>query len=618
MGLKEISYLKNVVNHWFFCIICITVFAIFLRVLPSLLNAAWGCDFGIYYGLTNSFVSSGELYAESTIWGGAYQFFPVLYAITGSVHWLTGIDIITLMPKFVPIFGGLSIFLFYFVVFELLKDRKKALLSSLFLAVLPFHVYQTSQAAPLTLGHFFYMLSFLLFIKSRTSKRYIFPLFVSSALLILTHHLTMYFYIITILSVVFIENSRNTTWIKSFRMDILYIFIVSGCTFAYWSIVATPVYTGFMNYKLLIGSFTLSSNEIIIIFYGLLLAMIASIPLIRRVKPVQIPQKSLSSSPPLLFIVILFSILGIIAIISSLNLPWAIIYLTPKSVLYSLPLLIIISLGFVGLYHIKQIPNWQILGGWLFPLFFSFTYGIITLNRTILPHRHLEYIMAPLSIFAIFGIYSLGKYDYSSIIILKSHIIKRRKILYPFAVVLLVATNAASVYPSYLAWEALEESYETITDDNLVVIQWIDQNLDHNTSVIAADHRLSLLANAVGFNTTRDQAIYLWNTSNVVLYIDELFGVQFNYSKVTHVMVDSIMRNHVVHIGFDGKKSFMTNESYEKFFEKPFELLYRNATYNDALEEIHWTEIYQINWTFIEKNIWPFASLYFVYSEFSN
>lgn len=610
------SYFKNVIHHWLFCIVCITVFAIFLRALPSLLNAAWGCDFGIYYGLTNSFVSSGELYAKSTVWGGAYQYFPVLFAITGTAHWITGIDVITLMPKLVPIFGGLSIFIFYFLVNELLKDRKKALLASLFLAVLPFHVYQTSQAAPLTIGHFFYMLCFLLFVKSRVSKKYVFPLVISSFLLILTHHLTMYFYLITIVSVVIFANVWRSSWTDSFRRDMIYIFSISGCTFIYWSVVATPVYSTFMNYKIIIGNLIFSSDAIILLFYVSLLGLVSAIPFIRKHSPISINKSELSASSPVLFFVILFLIIGILAVVSSFSLPWAKLYFTPKSLLYSLPLLIIISLGFVGLRHLKQIPNWGILWGWLFPLILSFGYGMITLNRALLPHRHLEYIMAPLSIFAIFGLYSLVKYDFSSIAFLKKHILKRRNIVYPFAVVLLVATNAASVYPSYLAWEALEESYETITDDNLAVIEWIDENLDHNASVIASDHRLALLADAMGFNTTRDQAIYLWNSSEVVLYIDELFGFPYNYSRVTHVVVDSIMRNHVVHIGFDGKKSFMTNDSYNKFLEQPFELLYRNASFNNALEEIYWTEVYQVNWSFIEESKWPFESMYFVYEAF--
>ena len=126
---------KKLLHNWIFLVIIITAIAILLRALPALINVAWGCDFGIYYGLTNSFINSGDLYAETSVWGGAYQYFPVLYAITGLAHWLTGIDILTLMPKLVPVFGGLSICIFYFIVYELLKDRKKALLSSLFLSM---------------------------------------------------------------------------------------------------------------------------------------------------------------------------------------------------------------------------------------------------------------------------------------------------------------------------------------------------------------------------------------------------------------------------------------------------------------------------------------------------
>ena len=60
------------------------------------------------------------------------------------------------------------------------------------------------------------------------------------------------------------------------------------------------------------------------------------------------------------------------------------------------------------------------------------------------------------------------------------------------------------------------------------------------------------------------------------------------------------MRNEVVHVGF-GKIVYMANESYEKFKHPPFELVYRNATLNDRGEEVHWAEIYRVNWTYIDK-----------------
>jgi len=46
---------------------------------------------------------------------------------------------------------------------------------------------------------------------------------------------------------------------------------------------------------------------------------------------------------------------------------------------------------------------------------------------------------------------------------------------------------------------------------------------------------------------------------------------------------------------------YMTNESYLKFSQEPFELLYRNATVNQENEETHWAEVYRVNWTFIEQ-----------------
>jgi hypothetical protein len=153
-------------HQWFLPLILVTAVAILLRALPSLINAAWGVDFGIYYGLTNSFVETKSLINPYNGWGSSYQYFPVLYAITGSIHFITGIDTIQLLPKIAPIFGGLTIPLLYFIVYELFKDRNIALISSALLSTATFHVYQTSHAAPLTIGHFFMMISIYFFINS--------------------------------------------------------------------------------------------------------------------------------------------------------------------------------------------------------------------------------------------------------------------------------------------------------------------------------------------------------------------------------------------------------------------------------------------------------------------
>jgi len=250
----------------------------------------------------------------------------------------------------------------------------------------------------------------------------------------------------------------------------------------------------------------------------------------------------------------------------------------------------------------------------LLAILVSFVYGLLTNSSTILPHRHFEYIMVPLSIISIFGISGIFlNLNYERIFkfteklhhinkpslyyLKKSSLLQKRQFIYIAVIFFLVTANAVSVYPSHIA---LNASYEAITDEDLAVIKWMDENFDKNGSVIASDHRLARITEAVGFNTTLDESIIIWISENFTDYIRELEGIGKNYSKITHVIIDDIMKDKVVHVGF-GKIFYMTNESYEKFSYHPFELAYRNATLNQDMEEERWAEVYTVNWTFIKE-----------------
>jgi hypothetical protein len=163
-----------------------------------------------------------------------------------------------------------------------------------------------------------------------------------------------------------------------------------------------------------------------------------------------------------------------------------------------------------------------------------------------------------------------------------------------------VTTNAMSIYPSHVA---LNASYEGITNEDIVVIQWVKDNLDINQTLIASDHRLARMVESFGFKTTLDETFMLWDAINFSDYVDELYGEGKNHSKITHVIIDDIMKERVVHVGF-GKIVYMTNESYQKFCIPTFQLLYRNATKTEDMREDHWTEVYQINWSYV-ASIYP-------------
>ena len=605
---------REIVKNWYFWIIVVTALAIIIRSIPAWINAAWGCDFGIYYGLTKSLVENQDLFNPYSGWGSSYQYFPVLYAITGGMHWLTGVDVLTIMTKIAPIFGGLSVLIFYFVIYELLGDKKKAFLSMLLFAVMPFHVYQTSHASPLTVGHFFMMLSLYFFIKYRQDTRYIIPLSISTILLVMSHHLTTYFYLISLLMIVFVENASIREWASSLKKDVVYIILASGIIFSYWMIVATPVYESFMKSGLKLGSIHISSQYMILLFYLGVFLMFGIIWLKRKLNLFREKKKPSVKSAVLKFSLTMIICLSAMAFFSFVKLPWTNFSFTFLSIVYSIPLLLVFGFAIAGFRYVGLEKNGHFIRGWLLAIVFSFVFSIVTNSAALFPHRHLEYMMAPLSIIAIFGISAIFlnlRYEKISsftnkirstkkpaiYFFKKSSLLQKRNIIYLAVILFLVTANAISVYPSHVA---LNASYEVITDEDLACIDWMERNLDKNRTVIASDHRLARVTEAVGFNTTVDEASIIWVAEDFVDCLFELEGIGKNYSRITHVLIDDILTERVVHVGF-GEIFYMTNESYEKFSNQPFELVYRNATINPDTEEESWTEVYKVNWAYIEE-----------------
>jgi hypothetical protein len=276
------SRFKRLLKNWIFWLFIITGLAIIIRSFPGWIHGAWGCDFGIYYGITKSVAQSGVIFPPYTGWGGSYNYFPVLYSINAFASWITGIDILALMPKLTPIFGGLAVLVFYFVVNQLVNNKKIAILCTLFFAFMPFHVYQTSHASPLTMGHFFMMVSLFLFLKFRKNTMYFFPLMISTFILIMSHHLSTYFYLISMIAIIFVENVCVKEWTASIKKDIFYVILTSLLVFSYWAFVAKTVYENFMS-GFSIGGLNFGSFFVIVIFYIGFFFVFGIIKLIRRV-----------------------------------------------------------------------------------------------------------------------------------------------------------------------------------------------------------------------------------------------------------------------------------------------------------------------------------------------
>lgn len=572
---------EEMMRHWFFWLILITGVAILIRSIPAYVNAAWGNDFGIYYGLTNSFVKTKSIINPYNGWGDSYQYFPVLYMITGIVHWITGIQVFSLLPKIAPIFGGLTVFILYFIAYELFHDRFIALLSSALLSVATFHVYQTSHAAPLTIGHFFMMLSIYFFNRYRENRKMIIPLIFSTVLLILSHHFTTYFYLISITFILFFDLLHHKD-LKQYHI-LLYIIFASSLSFSYWAFIATPVFYNFMSNRIIT-----SPTGVIVLYYLFLSLGYISVILIRD-RRISLPKfpivLSIGKKTMIFFIIIMSSIL----LISSYKIPGVYVKLNLIAIILSLPMIFLVSIATTGLPLLKD--KGVLLKGWFLAILLSFFNSFFF---DFLPDRHLEYLIVPVCIISAFTIReTIATID---IALLKSrfphpfHIVSRSRFIVLSIVSMICVANMMAAYPSVEVLDAIDER---VTTPCVNALNWMKGNL--SKGVAASDHRLSMLLWANGFPITYDNTNLTWTAENISGCAKELLDLNISY-----IFIDDIMRYNVLNVGV-GVYIHMTNGSYEKFSKPPFRLIYRNSTINSLGEEVHWAEVYAVNLSYISK-----------------
>jgi len=589
--MSTLSQLFGFLKRWQVVLALITLVAITMRLIPQLRFGVWGNDFGIYYGLTKTFLETGEFFNPYYGWGSSYNQFPILYVLTAGVHMLTGWDVLFIMPRLIPIFGGLCVFVFYFIAYELTSDRLKSLLAAGLLSVLPFHVYQTAHVAPLTLAHFFFALSLLFFIRVRRSHWYALPLVVSTAFLVMTHHLTTYMYVVSLIFIIFSENATRTQWTKSFRFDVTYLLLTSAGMFVYWFVVARTVFEGFMVGGLGLGSIG-SFGTVMMYFLGLF-ALFVLIVLKRRLG---IYTKIVPLRPERcrhLFFISLVVLSGIVVAFSFLPFPWekTAYSLSLTTLPWALPIIVVISFAVAGFSTTRFMKNGMFIRGWLMGLVLSLV-ATTLLGSAMEYHRHFEYLMLPVSLIAVHGIWLFIKdVDFSSLKRLDSlnRRILSRDIIYIAIIVVLIVGNGGSTYPSY---QTAITYHEDITDDNFEAVFWFVENVSVNGTCVASDHRIERIVEAYGFNTTHNNMSEFWNTTSNKALLEH---------NISYVILDSYMVDPKNGVFSYPLHYYMTNDSIEKFSHAPFVSMFRNETLDEEGLVDHWTEIYWVNLSYLQR-----------------
>jgi len=609
--------------------------AVIIRSIPGWLYPAWGPDFGIYFGITQDFIDHPQFFRPYSGWGTSYSYFPVLYAVTAAVHGLTGLQLDFLMPKVAPIFGGLTVLLLYLTVRELFKNRAVALASAAFLAANPFQIFQTSHAAPLTMGHFFMCLCILLFVLQRRSRFWTGPLYISTALLIGSHHLTTYFYILFIFTVLVIRNLGAREWTEHLKEELFYFLATVTLTFCYWILIATPVFRSDFASALPIGSWTTVG-----LFYILLAAVFCAIPFIRRWERFKrfvawklgwpTPREDLFKIGVTAGICVSFSVLFTFIHIWGSN-----FILLPAATAFLLPLFFTLGLAVAGYRYLDRFSQSAYAKAWFLSIMASFIFAVVTRNTAIYSFRHLEYFAYPLSILSGVAVWEIWGYlgkavgnrqpaDGSRDGSRQSAVGtaprasrarpckedlatlrrpsgvgsrqtgrggRKRENAFLAGIAVLIVASASTAYAVQSTTTQFEESISVQVMD---AADWMEDNI-HTNLTVASDHRLSQMIWTRGFNVTSDDAYWIFLAPDWRGTLDELNGTGKSYGKVGYVFIDDVMRTKGVMSNLNETPRPITDALYAKYSQEPFDLIHRETSSDGS----KWAEVFAVNWTYI-------------------
>ena len=595
----------------------IFIAAYIIRGIPSWFNWAWGNDFGIYYGLSQSLVDDPQLFRPYTGWGQTYHYFPMLYIIIAGLHGLTGIDVDILLRVVSPIIGSFSVVIFYFVVKSFRAGEYIPILAGLLLALNPFHAYQTAHAAPLTIGHLFLVLSLLFFLKKDEKPWATHALYLSTILLIMSHHLTTFIYIIIIIGIIFFRGINSEKRPKNFWTDFIYIIFLTVLTFAYWALIATPVFYSFMS-----GGLYLSPYLLVAIFY-ILLGLMAVILHLKYKKTYNYKPRLFSKKTEAILIVLVFiSLVGIVLLFSFSDLGTGFSFL-PTALGLLLPTIFIYSIIIVAINRVDFEPYGPEVKGIFYSCFAVFIFSLFTWNSVLLPFRFLEYLAYPFCILSALGLVAICE--------LKDKItwpeVKPRVkgLIVTFIVVMLVSGGT-----TYAVQEATSGFVEDISLQVKESIVYLENNAPMNVTV-ASDHRLSNMLWQRGFNTTYDYAYNLWFSTqwNTTECLNELNGhgtSGYYYGPIDFVVIDSVMVRSGVQSNINETPRVINGTYYEKFNHQPFDLVFEAGSkekyvstnqqqmnkdvypYSSSLsyplpDALNWCRVYKVNWTYINENV---------------
>jgi hypothetical protein len=487
----------------------LSLLLVFLALEPLLSYALFGSDSGEYYRLTTTLLASGHLPTSGsyTGWGTAYPDFPGMFVVAGGASGALGISAYSALTILVPVVAVLSVLPLFLLFRRLYPNDTVALLGAAIASIAMPRLFSIAHPAPLALGDFLCVAALWMFVEGRQDRRWYVPLALTSGALIVTHHLSSYFFVISALGgLVLLELWRPGVWSRRFpARELTFLALFLTGTFAYWFYGTTsfvtkvileslpfPTYVGFAAFE--VG--------------GLVAVGLAGVVLrwrrTRTAAPrdwVRLPtDKSLVRDAAAIVLIVF----GLVAVLLVVPIPGTGQRTVPGAVLWFSPLL---ALGLFGA-GARRTPALARLGS--FPLAWLGALGLsagtmlafaafagtnpkyavaANLAATLSPARHVEYLFLPLGIILAIGI---GR------AIARVGDARGRRVMLAAAlgVVVLLGANAAIVYPPASDLGGFQEG---LTHGDAALWMWVGIAIP-SVWTVASDHRLSSMIFGVDGN----------------------------------------------------------------------------------------------------------------------
>jgi hypothetical protein len=558
---------------------------VFLALEPYLSYAVFGSDTGEYYRLTVDLVSTGSIPhgAAYAGWGSAYPDFPGIYLLAGAGAGALGIDSFSALTVLVPVIAVLSVFPLFLLFRRVYPHDTVALLASAVASIVMPRMFSIAHPAPLALGDFLCVGALWMLVESRRDVRWYLPLSLTSAGLILTHHLSSYFFVVSALGgILLLELWRPGLWSRRFpHRELAFVAAFLTGTFAFWFYGTTTFTTKVLD-------FALGQHSAFAIFEGLgLVGVLVSGVLIRwrrgRPRPsrawVRLPtDKSVARDAAAICAVVFVAIFVVVFVpvpgTSQMTTPLAILWFSPVLVLgiacagsrrmltpARLGPFALTWTGALGLSAAAMIALSLVA-----PAFPSSPAGGI--SSTLSPYRHVEYLFIPIALLVAVGLARLATRarDRSG---------RRAFVAVAVGVAVLLAANAAIVYPPQNDFGGFEEG---LTHGDAALWMWVGIAAPPSWTV-ATDHRLSSLIFGVDGNpATWFTTPALFTGTNWSQAASELRGVGTPYTDrpIDLVAVDSVMFSGVA---LDPSKPALplTSNATAWFESLPFVPVYENG-----------------------------------------